>query len=223
MFFGQLALRDVPDVALDGLLIAHVVDVADELDLPVYAVLVLQWQILVANVALFLEFTKGGLALCDVCEQTDLPKASSHELLVGIAQQIAHERIGIFDLPGVGVENEDAVVSALEDPAIAKLGQLQCTFVRHGCVPHLEAVLLNRMHGVFCLDVSFEHGSDGELMPDISPPQRWPPAGTPSLLGSQANPFHQAAETGFRDSDPRAVLGRIGVALLITGFRDALS
>ena len=98
-----------------------------------YAVLVLQRQVLVADVALLLEFKKSGLALFEVFEQADYPNvfppktdracSQSSSVMKGLASSISP--VSAFS-SGVRIVSEP-----LEYPAIAKLGQFQCTLVRH--------------------------------------------------------------------------------------------
>ena len=45
-----------------------------------------------------------------------------------VAQQLRHERVGVDDFAGVGVEDEDAVLGGLEEPPIAHFGSLHGDF-----------------------------------------------------------------------------------------------
>ena len=47
---------------------------------------------------------------------------------MGVAQQVRHERIGVDDFPGVGVEDQDAVLGRLEQPPIPDFGSLHGDF-----------------------------------------------------------------------------------------------
>ena len=80
------AFGDVTNVALNDLVQVLPVDVADELDFDLLPASAFQGQILVANVALLLQFTVNGAALFDVSEQANLPKFLAHELIVRVAQ-----------------------------------------------------------------------------------------------------------------------------------------
>jgi len=81
--------------------------------------------VLVADVALRSQLLVGGLACLLVLEQADLPEFLAHELVELVAQQSAHERVGVEDHPGAGVQDEDAVPGSLEQPPIPELGILQ--------------------------------------------------------------------------------------------------
>ena len=118
------AFADVPDVALGDLLPVHRVDVADELDLDLPTALGLQGQVVVADVALLPQFVVGDPVRIPVPEQADLSEFLAQEFVVLVAQQPAHERVGVDDLARAGVEDEDAVLGRLEEPTIAEFGAL---------------------------------------------------------------------------------------------------
>ncbi len=116
------ALTDVPNVALDDGPVIHLVDVADELDLHAAAVPILERQVVIANVTAVLKLAEGALARAFVLEQTDLPQLLAVQLVPRVAQHFGNEWIGVGDLAGRGVENQNAVPRRLEQASIAKLG-----------------------------------------------------------------------------------------------------
>ena len=122
------AFGDVTDVALNDLVVVLSIDVADELDFDLVPACAFQRQILVADVALLLQFPVNGAALFDVSEQANLPKFLAQELIVRVAQQVRHERVGVDHFSGVGVEDQDAVLGHLEQPPIPDFGVLQGGF-----------------------------------------------------------------------------------------------
>ncbi len=119
--FDPLAFRDVTDVALNSLMMAFLIDVADEFHLPMHTVRVFEWQVLIADVAHLLQFGKSRFAQCDVPKQADLPQFLPREVLFGIAQQLTHEGVGVLDSPRVGIEDQDTILSGFEHAAIAHL------------------------------------------------------------------------------------------------------
>ncbi len=81
------AFADVPDVALGDVPLVHLIDVADELDFDLLAALGFERQVVVADVALLLQFSVGGFVRRLVSEQADLPEFLAQELVVRVAQQ----------------------------------------------------------------------------------------------------------------------------------------
>ena len=55
-------------------------------------------------------------------EGTDFPQFLSQKFCLRIAEQIFHERAGVHHLPGVGVENEDAVLRRFKQPPVTEFG-----------------------------------------------------------------------------------------------------
>src|SRR5919107_1999427 len=106
--------RVIANIALNYWLVIHVIDVADKLNFHPPPRFGYQWQIVVANVALFLQLSKGALARLNVLKETYLPKFLSHQLIGPVTQQFRYERIGLSNLPGPGLEYQDAVLSCLE-------------------------------------------------------------------------------------------------------------
>ena len=122
---GPLAVGHVPDVALDDAMIADIVDVADELHVDAPPVVRLERQILVADVALLLQLPEGHLARLDVAKQADFPEFLPHQFAARVAKQSEQIRVGVEDLPGIGVQDQDAVLRRLEEPAVARFGNVQ--------------------------------------------------------------------------------------------------
>jgi len=58
-FFGGFALGDVADVALNDLLVAFLVEVADKLHVPALSIFGLKRQVFVADITLLLQLFKG--------------------------------------------------------------------------------------------------------------------------------------------------------------------
>src|ERR1017187_1457030 len=120
--FRPFALRDVADVALDEPLLVHEIGVADELDLDLLPVFRLQWQTFVANPVCVVQFGERDFGSPRALEGTDFPQFLSQKFFLRIAEQIFHERTGVHHLPGVGVENEDAVLRRFKQPPVTEFG-----------------------------------------------------------------------------------------------------
>ena len=60
--------------------VVHLIDVADELDLDPLAGFGFERQMVVADVAVLLQFLVGGLARLFISEQADLPQFLAQEL-----------------------------------------------------------------------------------------------------------------------------------------------
>ena len=76
------AFADVPNVALRDVPVIHLIDVADELDLGLLAVLGLERQVVVADVAMLLQFSRNAasfsaLSLNRPISHSSLPTNSS--------------------------------------------------------------------------------------------------------------------------------------------------
>src|SRR5437762_1150064 len=118
----MVALTDIPDVALDDLPMDHLIDVAYELDLHLLTAAILERQVLVANVAVFLELAERALARCLILKQPDLPELLVLQFTLRVAEKFGHEWIRVTDLACRGIENQDAVSRRLEETTVAKLG-----------------------------------------------------------------------------------------------------
>ena len=79
----------------------------------------------VVDVAVFLELAEGPLVRVDVVEQADFVELFAHELAVLLTHQRRHAGVGVDDLTGLGVENEDAVPGGLEQPAVGSSESLR--------------------------------------------------------------------------------------------------
>ncbi|OGQ78621.1 MAG: hypothetical protein A2289_09985 [Deltaproteobacteria bacterium RIFOXYA12_FULL_58_15] len=119
---GPLPLGDVSNVALDHPGRVHRVEVADKLDLHAPAVFGLKRQVIVADVPALMESRLRG---SNVAEGPDLPEHLPQEVLPGKAQQVEDEGIDVHNLAAVGVEDQDPIFGALEEPPVAYLGNLQ--------------------------------------------------------------------------------------------------
>jgi hypothetical protein len=107
---GPPPRRDVADIALDHPLPVHQVDVADELHLAPFAGGGLQRQVLVADILVLLQFQKLGLVGDGVPEEAQLPDGLAHKLVIGIAEQADQKRIYVHHQPGLGVQDQNAVL-----------------------------------------------------------------------------------------------------------------
>ena len=110
--------RDIADVALNDRTLALLVDIADEFDFDLVPASAFQGEMLVANVAPFLQFAIGRAALVNVAKKSDLPQLLAQELVVRVAQQSRHERIGVDDRSRAGVQNQDAILGGLKKPPV---------------------------------------------------------------------------------------------------------
>ena len=115
------AVGNITDIALDYLFLADLVHVADKLHLALPSVLAFKRQVLVPDIAIFLQGGESGLGSCAVFEEPDLPEVFSQELLVGIAQHIQQERIRVGNLPRAGIKDQDAVLGRLKKPPVSQL------------------------------------------------------------------------------------------------------
>ena len=95
------------------------IDIAYELDRDVPAVFVLQWKILITDLAEPLQRRHRPLRHFGILEDAHLPKLLSIKLFPGIAQQIGQERIGVQNLGGHGIQDHDAVVRRLKQASVA--------------------------------------------------------------------------------------------------------
>ncbi len=133
----DFAGADVADVALDDFFIVFLVDVADEFDGDVAAVAIEEGEILVANAAEFHEGDHCGFIFGDITEDADLPEFLTDEIGEGVTEEVEDEAIGIDDFSGIGIEDEDAVVSGFEETAVADFGGFEETF---GCASFGDVV-----------------------------------------------------------------------------------
>jgi hypothetical protein len=128
-FIGEvLALGDVANIALNYVLPALPIDVADELDGNMPAVFVLQWKILIADMAELLQLCHRPLGYFGILKDADLPQLFSQEVFFGITKQTDHEGIDFQYLGGDSIKNKDAVVRRLKQPSVADFGNLQILF-----------------------------------------------------------------------------------------------
>ena len=116
------ARRDVTDVALDDVLAVFGIHVADELYGDPLAFPGLQGQVLIADIFLVLQLLKGLLGGRHVLEGTDLPQFIADHLVVGVSQQVLEVGVGLHDLPAVRVQEQNAILRRLKEPAVANLG-----------------------------------------------------------------------------------------------------
>ena len=116
------AVGDVANVALDHLPAIHVIDIADELHLDRPSLTGLQRQMIVADVSLLLQLGKLLLVGDQIPEEAHFPELLPEKFLLGEAQQVDQEGVRILDHPGLDIENKDAVLRRLEEPAVAALG-----------------------------------------------------------------------------------------------------
>ena len=122
------ASADVADVALDDLVVVFLVDVADEFDGDVPAVVVEQREVFVADASDLKEPEHGGLVFRDIAEDADLPELLADEIGEGVPEELEHEAVGVDDFSRVGVEDENAVVRGFEEAAVAGFGALDEAF-----------------------------------------------------------------------------------------------
>ena len=95
--FRLLVRLPLQAAAFSNRRVVNLRDVADELDLHLAPVFGLQRQILIAYIALLLQFSKSGFAFLNILEQTELPEFLANELRLRVAQQVRHERVGVDD------------------------------------------------------------------------------------------------------------------------------
>src|SRR5262245_36710806 len=92
LLFGLLSLCDIADVALNDLLSALSINVADEFDEP-FAELSLKRQIVITKEALIFQFSKRLPGGFQIFKQANFPKLLSENVFTRIAQHLGHERI----------------------------------------------------------------------------------------------------------------------------------
>ena len=110
LVLGPLAGRDVPDVALDDLLVVHFVDVAHELHRGHSAAHDLERQIFVTDIFPVLQFGKRCLRGGCVGKNSDLPQALAFQLLPRSTGQVLDKRVRVDNAAGVVIENQDSVL-----------------------------------------------------------------------------------------------------------------
>ena len=113
---------NVADVALDDLLVAGFVEIADKLDLDAAPVLGEQRQILVADKAGRLERQEGGPARGCILVQPEFEQLFADKFLVSVAEELHQIRVHIDDFARRRIHDEDAVARRLEETAVTKLG-----------------------------------------------------------------------------------------------------
>jgi len=115
------ALGDVADIALDDLLAARFIDVADEFHLDQPPVFCSERQIFIADIFIFLQVLEGMLAGFDILECTHFPDFFFYELFSRIFQHIDQERIDIGDRSALGIQDQNPVLGRLKQTPVAKL------------------------------------------------------------------------------------------------------
>jgi hypothetical protein len=117
--FGTLALGDVADVALDDAAAVLIVEIGHDFNFLMLPVPAFERQVFVANLVHSLQhlehFPRRGL----VFEQSDFIEFLPDQTVMRIAQHPGHERIGLDDFTGAGVEEENSVVRRFKEPAVA--------------------------------------------------------------------------------------------------------
>ena len=122
------AVADVADVALDDGVVVFLVDVADEFDGDAAAGVISEGEVFVADVAVAHGVFHGAFTGLGVGKDADFPEFLADEMFFGEAEEVEDEGIDVFDFGGCGVEDEDAVVSGFEEPAVAVFGGVEDLF-----------------------------------------------------------------------------------------------
>src|SRR5580765_1619280 len=120
--FKASALGDVPNVALGDLLLIHLVNVADELDLYSLPALGCERQVIVADIAFLLQLFERHSAGCNILEEANLPQFLAHQLVLPVPQRLLDKRIGVLNSSGDGIHDEDSILGGFKEPPIASLG-----------------------------------------------------------------------------------------------------
>lgn len=94
--------------------------VADELDVAPLATEIFEWQVLVPNITVTLQFPECFLTGILVSKQPDLPKFLAEQFVVRVAKKLGHERVGVDDLSVLRIEDQNSVASRLEKTPIAQ-------------------------------------------------------------------------------------------------------
>ena len=111
LLLGKLAIGDIPDIALDdsGAGIQRI-DVADKLNFNLPSIPGFERKIFVPDILTGLQFFKGNFREELVLEESDIPEVFSKEVWRRIPEQDLDERVGIDDLPGLMVQDQDPVL-----------------------------------------------------------------------------------------------------------------
>ena len=123
--FQATATADVPYVALGDLPVIPLIDVADEFNLGWLTAFGFERQVVVADVAVPLQFSKRGFVGGGVAKQANLPQFLADELVCRVTRQLGHERVGFEDSSAVGIKNEHSVFGGLEEPTVQGFRSVQ--------------------------------------------------------------------------------------------------
>ncbi len=120
-----LAFGNIADVALYDLDAFAVISIADELNRDFGPGLCLKRKIVVADIALRLQFLEHLFALLNIRERAHFPQFLSQKLGMGVTKHIDQVGIDVFDLCRAGVQQQYAVLRGFKQPAVAAFGYPQ--------------------------------------------------------------------------------------------------
>jgi hypothetical protein len=109
-----LPLGHVANVALDYIGMTFAINIAEKLDFPDIASFAFQRQILVADVALFLQLAKCPLPGLKVLKQSNLPKLLANQLPAIATQQFGNEWVGVENPARGCVHYQHAIAGRLK-------------------------------------------------------------------------------------------------------------
>ena len=122
----------VPDVALDHHDAARLVGVAHEFDRNVHASRTHERLRFISDVTGLLNHGEHLPAFFDVRDRDHFPKFFAQKLDVRVPEQFLEIRVDVFDLPGICVQQQDAVSCGFEQAAITDFGGAQLRQCRSG-------------------------------------------------------------------------------------------
>src|SRR4029077_1195788 len=108
--------------ALDHLLHFDPVNIAYEFDVDLFSISPPQRKVFVTDIFVLLERLKGRTIGGDVFELANLPKFAAAQLFERVIKQIDQKWIYVHDLPAVGIQNQDSILSSLKQTAITQFG-----------------------------------------------------------------------------------------------------
>ena len=109
---------DVPDVALDNLLVVHEVGIADKFPIDVLALSCFQRQFFVPDIPVSFQLCERVFCKGLVFEKPKVPEVPANEILRRVSQHFEDGRVRIGNFPCVSVKDQDPVTCRLEQPSV---------------------------------------------------------------------------------------------------------
>jgi len=120
------AIGDIPDVALDNLVMVHRVDIADELDIHYLPVFALKRDVLISDIAVRFQLSECMLCNGFVLDEPQFPKMFADKILQWIPQHIKKEFIRIDNFSCLFIKDEYTILCSFKQAAVLGFRCLQC-------------------------------------------------------------------------------------------------